>query len=171
MERDEHDVVQQRKDTVTKFSDQRHKKSHKRQEHVLKDQANEPSSAARQTAQQKAANSAEETAKTDSNRYHSGSDRDGSRVRIDVMPESGEVMTTEYATVPSNKRGSQEGVASSAQACMRVEKVQAYLCKMGTCWLQCVIMIMLDGMYYIVPIWLLNCLSVNSHIANGMAIR
>ena len=36
--------------------------------------------------------------------------------------------------------------------------------------MQCVIMIMLVGMYYIVPIWLLNRLSVNSHIANGIAI-
>jgi len=86
------------------------------------------------------------------------------------MPDIGEATPTEHA--PADKRGSQEGVASSEQACMRLEqrvgKVYAYLCTMGSCYMTCVIMLV--GMYCIVPIWLLNCLSVKSHIANRIAI-
>ena len=50
-ERGKHDVVQQREDTMIKSSDHKHEKSHKRQEQVQKDRANEQSSVASQTAQ------------------------------------------------------------------------------------------------------------------------
>jgi len=154
-ERDEHDAVQQREDTMTKSSDKKHKKSYKGQGQVRKDRANVQNSAAKQTAQTRTANSAEETAKIDSSRSYSGSDRDSSRVRSDAMPDSGEATPTEHA--PADKRRSQEGVGSSEQACIRldqrVEKVYAYLCTMGTYWMKCGIMASLwVGMYCIVPI-------------------
>ena len=79
-ERDEHDAVQQREDTMTKSSDQKHKKSHKGQRLVRKHQANEQNSSTKKTVQRRTANSAEETAKVDSSRSHSGSDRDSSRL-------------------------------------------------------------------------------------------
>ena len=79
-ERDEHDTVQQREDTMTKSSDQKHKKSHKGQRLVRKHQANEQNSSTKKTVQRRTANSAEETAKVDSSRSHSGSDRDSSRL-------------------------------------------------------------------------------------------
>jgi len=75
-ERGEHDAVQQREDTTIKSSDQKLEKTHKRQKQEWKNRANEQSSVARQTAQQRAANSEEETAEIDSSGYHSGSDRD-----------------------------------------------------------------------------------------------
>jgi len=156
---------------MTKSSDQKHEKSHKRQEQVRKDRANEQSSAASQTAQQRAANSAEETAKIDCSRYHNGSDRDSSSVGSAVMPDSGEAMSHEYT--PADKREDQEGVESGEQACVqlekRVETVYAYLCTMGTRWMKCVII--LAAMYgTLQPGWLRNQLYVKSHIANRIAI-
>jgi len=78
---------------------------------------------------------------------------------------------TEHA--PADKRGSQEGVGSSEQACMRlderVEEVYAYLCTMDAYWMKCGIMASLwVGMYCIEP----NCnrMSVESHIVNGIVI-
>jgi len=141
-ERSEHDAVQQRENTMIKSIDQKLEKSHKRQEQVWKDRANEQSSVASQTAQQRAANSAEETAKIDSSGYHSGSDRDSSSVRSAVMPDSGEATPHEYT--PADNQEDQEGVDSGEQACVRLERrvetVYAYLCTMGTCWMKCVIM-------------------------------
>ena len=126
---------------------------------------------ASQTAQQRAANSAEETAKIDSSGYHSGSDRDIRSVRSAVMPDSGEATPHEYT--PADKREDQEGVDSGEQACVRLERrvetVYVCLCTMGTCWMQCVIL--LTVMYgTLQPGWLRNQLYVKSHIANGMAI-
>ena len=102
-ERGEYDMVQQREDTMIKSSDQKHEKSNKRQEQVRKDRANEQSSVAHQTAQQRAANSADATDKIDSSGYHSGSDRDSSSVRRTVMPASGEVTPQELHPQTSEK--------------------------------------------------------------------
>ena len=166
--RDKHDTVQQREDTMTKSSHQKHEKSHKRQEQVRKDRANEQSSAASQTAQQRAANSAEETAKIDCSRYHNGSDRDSSSVGSAVMPDSGEAMSHEYT--PADKREDQEGVESGEQAYVRLERrvqtVYAYFCTIGTCWMKCVIILLLmSGILR--PGWLRNQQYDKSHIANG----
>jgi len=169
-ERGEHDAVQQREDTMIKSSDQKLEKSHNRQEQVWKDRANEKSSVASQTPQQRAANSAEETAKIDSSGYHSGSDRDSSSVRSAQMPDSGEATPYEYT--PADKQEDQEGVDSGEQACVRLERrvetVYAYLCTMGTCWMKCVII--LAAIYgTLQPGWLRNQQYDKSHIANGIA--
>jgi len=170
-ERGEHDAVQQREDTMIKSSDQKHEKSHKRQEQVRKDRANEQSSVAHQTAQQRAANSADATDKIDSSGYHSGSDRDSSSVRRTVMPASREVTPHEYT--PADKREDQEGVDNGEQACVRLERrvktVYAYLCTRDAYWMKCGIMASLwVGMHCIVPIC--NRMSVKLHIANRIAI-
>jgi len=169
-ERAENDAVQQREDTLTKSSDPRHKKSQKGQGQVRKDRANEQNSAGRQTAQQRAANSAEETSKIDSSRSHSGYDRDSSRTRRNVMPDCGEESTNEYES--ADKRKGQEAVASCEQASMRlerrVEKVNEYLCTMGTCWMKCIMLLV--AVYGSVPICLLNPLYLKTHIADGIAI-
>jgi len=134
----------------------------------LKDRANEQNSAERQTTQQRAANSVKETAKIDSSRSHSGYDRDSSRTRRAVMPDSGEELTNEYE--PADKRKGQEGVASCGQASMRLERRvetgYAYLCTMGTCWMKCVMLLV--AVYDSVPICLLNPLYLKTHIANGI---
>ena len=70
--------------------------------------------------QKRTANSAEETAKIDSSKSHSGSDRDSIRVRSDEMPDSGEATPTEH--VSTDKRRSQEGVGRSEHACMRLDQ-------------------------------------------------
>jgi len=170
-ERGEHDAVQQGEDTMIKSSDQKYEKSHKRQEQVRKDRANDQSSVASQTAQQRAANSAEETAKIDSCGHHNGSDRDSSSVKRAVMPDSGEVTPHEYT--PADKREDQEGVDRGEQACVRLERrvetVYACLCTMGAFWMKCVII--LAAMSCILqPGWLRNQQYDKSHIANGIVI-
>ena len=169
--RGEHDAVQQREDTIVKSSDQKREKSNKRQEQVRKDQANEQSSVAHRTAQQRAADSTDATDKIDSGGYHSGSDRDSSSVRRTVIPASGEVTPQEYT--PAHKREDQEGVDSDEQACVRLERrvetVYAYLCTIGTCWMKCVIILAaMSGILQ--PGWLRKQLYDKSHIANGIAI-
>jgi len=165
------DAVQQREDTMIKSSDQKHEKSHKRQEYTRKDRANEQSSVVRQTAQQRAANSADATDKIDGSGYHSGSDRDSSSVRRTVMPASGEVTPHEYT--PADKQEDQDGVDSGEQACVRLERrvetVYTYLCTMDAYWMKCGIMASLwVGMHCIVPIC--NRMSVKSNIANRIVI-
>jgi len=169
--RGEHDAVQQREDTMIKSSDQKHEKSNKRQEQVRKDRANEQSSVAHRTAQQRAADSSDATDEIDSGGYHSGSDEDSSSVRRTVIPASGEVTPQEYT--PADKREDQEGVDSDEQACVRLERrvktVYEYLCTMDVYWMESGIMVSLwVGMRCIVPIC--NCMSVKSHIANRLAI-
>ena len=93
-EGEETDDTRQREDKVNNFSDPKYEKPDKGQLQVRQDKSNVQNSAARQTAQKRAANSAEETAEIDSSRYHSGSDRDSNRVRSDAMPDSGEATPT-----------------------------------------------------------------------------
>ena len=97
-EQKEHDNVRGK---VYNFSDLKHEKSDKRPEQVQKDKPNAQHSAARQTAQQRAAQSAEETAKQSNSRSHSGSDRDRSRVKKVLIPDSGEAIPNEHA--PADK--------------------------------------------------------------------
>ena len=67
------------------------------------------------------------------------------------MPDSGEA----YEHDPADKRGSQEGIASSEQACLRlelrVEKVCAYWWTVGTYWMQCAIVVV--AIYSILISW------------------
>jgi len=163
--------MKQRKGKVYNFRDLKNKKSDKRQEQARKDMPNAQNSVARQTAKQRALHSAEDPAKQGNTRCQSWSDRDRSKVKRAVMPDSGEAMQDEHD--PTVKRRSYKGVASSEQACMRlelqVEKVYAYWWTMGLCWLQCVIVLV--AMHCVVPLGCcLNPLHVKSHIANAKTI-
>jgi len=91
--------VRQREDKSNNFSDLKHEKPDKRQLQVRQDKSNAQNSAAWQTAQQRTTNSALETAKIGNSRYHSGCDRDSSRIRSEAMPDSGEATPTEHVPV------------------------------------------------------------------------
>ena len=145
-ERGEHDAMQQREDTTIKSSDQKLEKSHKRQKQEWMDRANEQSSVASQTAQQRVAKSAEEKAKIDSSGYHSGSDTDRSSARSAVMSDSGEATSHEYT--PADKQEDLIGVFS-------VEQV-SIISSLGV-GLKCIELIC-------------NRMSVKSHIAHRISI-
>jgi len=119
-------------------SDKQNEKSDTNDEKVLKNIPNAQNYVARQTAKQQAAHSAQETVEQASSRSRSESVSDSSRVRSAVLPDSGETMP--YELDPADTRGGQQGVASSEQACLRlelrVEKVCAYWWTVGTYWMQ-----------------------------------
>ena len=81
------------------------------------------------------------------------SNSDKRRVRNAEIADSGEAMPYEHN--PADTRGSQEGMASSKQACLRlelhVEKVCAYWWTVGTYWLQYEIVV--GAMYTIAICW------------------
>jgi len=171
-------------------SDKQNEKSDTNDEKVLKNIPNAQNYVARQTAKQQAAHSAQETVEQASSRSRSESVSDSSRVRSAVLPDSGETMP--YELDPADTRGGQQGVASSDQACMRlelqVEKVCEYWWTVGTYWLKCAIVVVV--MYSIAISWKMiggrryqsDCLAqrinypgwvqvdVKSHIANGIAL-
>jgi len=84
---------------------------------------------------------------------HDMSNSDKRRVRNAEIADSGEAMPYEHN--PADTRGSQEGMASSKQACLRlelhVEKVCAYWWTVGTYWLQYAIVV--GAMYTIAICW------------------